>query len=138
MKPVFLLLFLFLFAGCGSGGSDAGPVTENGSVADSTSWEARADVTLDGCRERISAVRQIFSLNGDSIQTGIIALATTKTATGFSFGFEEANGNCLRNYKGEFSDVSATSATVQFVAISSCDGTVCENQWSGTATRMTP
>ena len=134
----FLLASSFLIVGCGgSGGSSNG--AGSGGVSNSQSgpaWEILADISANGCKERISAVRQRVVLDGDTIGTGIISVPTSSTSNGFTFGFSDSIGSCNRNYTGEFSNVNGSTANVKLVSQSNCGGAVCENQWTGTATQL--
>jgi hypothetical protein len=137
-----ILPAILLINAC-SGGGGGSSSTSSGSGASTISttlngaqWQALAAITKNGCGERISSVRQIFAIDGDLVNTGIVTVPLTSTAEGFSFGFDEANGGCSRSYLGEFSNVSSGTANVKFTSTSSCNGRVCENEWVGTATQV--
>ena len=145
MKRILVLALFCILPGCsgGGGGSDSGSSGGSSGTTDNSdsgsfagTWEAKAGIATDGCHERISTVRQIFTVSDNTVDTGIISVGFVPSATGFTFGFEDTNGNCHRKYTGEFSNVTDLGATVSFSSVSNCGGQVCENTWTGTADRI--
>lgn len=145
MSPKHLLLCAALvlssvnFMGCGSGGSDDVDLSGGGEgqLSGAKSWLVTANVEHDSCGERISAVRQKFDVQTSSdsvvVDTDVVIVHGTKTGDGFTFGFSEQNGDCVRTYSGTFSSVSGNSASVRLVANSACATQTCESSWVGTA-----
>ena len=128
----------------GGGGTDTNDGSSDSSDSSSSSglagtWKARAEVAQDGCHERIARVDQTFVVKeGDGsviVDTSIVKIAGTSDGDSFTASFEEVNGDCVRDYQIDFSDVQETTASVTLSARSNCSGSICENKWVGTATR---
>lgn len=128
---------------CGgsSGGDDSNdqpnPPSGDGSI---TKWKIAAPVYHNNCGERVATVNQTISVmnNGDSltVDTTIVTLTGTKTSDGFSFGFQETNGDCTRNYSTQFTNSTDTTADVHIAVSTSCGSFACQDEWKGTATKV--
>lgn len=136
MKKISLLIRISLVAllsacGGGGGGSSDGP------AADGTVWNVAASVTSDDCRERISPVNQSFIVSESDgalrVNTSVTTAPGTKTSDGFSFSYQEQNGDCLRTYSGVFSNLKGSNAEVKLTSQSQCSGVLCKSEWTGTA-----
>ena len=148
MKLILTIFTVLALSSCSSGGgSDSGSNDDNSNGGNSGSnsnktakWEVVAGISQDGCGERIDDVNQTFTVvdtgNGILVNSGLIDIAGLETSDGFTVGFQEANGSCSRSYSAEFSNVSSSSATVNLSATSNCNGSVCVNKWTGTATKV--
>lgn len=143
MLKTTLSLTLVFFSGltlssCGGGGGGSGDGSSSGSTSGDT-WNVKAYVTSDNCGERISDVQQNFgvSINGSSVtvDTSLVTMPGTKTGDGFTAAFQENNGDCLRTYSVEFSDMSSSTANVALSSASQCASVSCESKWAGQATR---
>ena len=142
------LALLITVSACGGGGGDYSFGPDSGSsdsgangdtsptLSGGSTWKVTAEVAQDGCGERIAAVEQTFTIDGDVIDTGLITLTGTNTAGAFSAGFSESNGECERSYQIEISDLNASNGDVSLSTQSNCGGTICENKWIGSAQRQ--
>ena len=134
------IYFCMIGAGCGSSSNDVNlGGGSGGGESGAGVWDVRAAVATDGCGERISDVRQTFTINDDGndvvVDTDLVTINAVKEGAGFIAGFEESNGNCNRSYEVIFSEIGATTANVQLIAKANCSGQVCQNKWTGTATK---
>lgn len=136
---VLLLLASLTACGGGGGGYDSGN-TPDGVDSSAGQWKVSADVTHDGCGDRISDVNQTFAVSDSggaiTVNSGIVTVNGTKTDSGFTSGFSETNGSCNRSYTADFAYTSGTTATVNLVSNSDCGTVVCQNNWAGTATKV--
>ncbi len=129
---------------CGGGGgdSDTGGGGGGTDVGETSVWRVEANVSADGCRERISNVNQTFAVtrNADdtvTVNDALVSLTGPATEDGFTVGFNSASGECVREYETRFSGVTDTTALVNLTAKTTCGANVCINQWAGTATNVT-
>lgn len=138
MKKLLLTTQITLIAlatacGGGGGGESSGTDTPAGGKV----WKVTAKVSADNCRERISTVNQDFVVNGSGseliVDTTVSNARGAETDDGFTFGYQEQNGDCLRTYSGIFSDVSDSTATVKLTSQSNCKTIQCQSEWTGTA-----
>jgi|GEM_PF-6187048 len=138
----FALITSTLMLGCGGGGGDSsdGSTDPNPPVNGVSHWKISADVSRDGCGERIAEVNQTVTMTqqGDSlsVDTTIVEVGATPTTNGFVFGFEETNGDCTRNYNTQFSYLTDTTADVSITVASNCRGISCQDEWAGTAVKV--
>lgn len=138
-----MLVVSLTATGCGgsSGGDnsveDSTPLAGDGSIS---KWKIAAPVFQDNCGERVATVNQTISVmnNGDSltVDTTIVTVNGTKTSDGFSFGFQETNGDCTRNYSTQFTNSTDTTADVHIAVSTSCGSFACQDEWKGTAARV--
>lgn len=140
---IFSIGVIAFSVACGGGGGN-GTEDPSGPAVDGTSgksgvWFARAAVAQNGCGERIAPVTQRFGVtegNGTVIvDTTVVRIAGVTTSDGLTASFQESNGDCVRDYEIVFSNVTDSVSTVNLTSRSSCAGQVCENKWSGTATK---
>ena len=137
---------LISMATVGCGGSSGGDSTDDNSSTPlaedggSSKWKISAPVSRDNCGERLAAVNQTISVmnNGDSltVDTTIVTVNGVKTNDGFTFGFQEANGDCTRRYSTQFTNSTDAAADVHIAVSSSCGSFSCQDEWTGTATRV--
>ncbi len=143
LRSFCALALLLVTTSCsgGGGGDDSDPIPDV--AADETiKWSVQAPVSGDTCGERISPVTQTFTVSRTSgaltVKTGLVTVPATETETGFTFGFDESNGTCVRSYHGEFSNIVgddiSTTAQVVLTASSTCDGRSCSSSWTGIGT----
>jgi len=140
MNKLYVVSTLFLLStgviSCGGGGGSSGGVE----TVDGAQWKINAAVSSDGCSERISPVTQTFTINQSGSQvvvdTSIVSMSGTTTDDGFVAGFAEANGDCSRSYEIQFSNMSSSIADVKLNSSSECLSQTCQNEWSGTATKI--
>ncbi len=119
--------------GGGSGGSDS--ASQSGNV-----WLVEANVSADGCGDRISAVKQEFTISTDGdmalVDTSINTVQGAFDGQNIVAGYSEGFGDCVRNHSVDFRNINGDTAEVFMVSQVSCeDGTNCVNNWTGTAQR---
>lgn len=108
---------------CGGGGGGGG-----GGGAAGNRFEVVAGLVSDTCGERVSDVRQIFTIEGGGrIHTGIISLEVNNG----EFGFDETSGDCQRQYRGNLSDIGP-GGSVELSSKTTCGSFTCETHWQGT------
>ena len=139
-KILRLLSVLSVSALCACGGGGGGDDTTSGTGGASgdvsgSQWVVDASITKDGCGERISSVHQIFTINGDTVDTSLRSVPAQSSGDTVTFEYQTASGTCNRTFHGELTGLSGSTGNVTLTKTATCDGQTCENSWSGTATR---
>ena len=139
--PLSLGFILVTFASCGGGGG--GSDTTGGSdFTEGRSFQVEALVSSETCGERISNVNQPFSVidEGTSVlvDTSLVKIRGPKVGEGFSAEFSESNGDCVRNYRIEFAELSGIETPVILTTEATCGDVTCGSQWQGVANEALP
>lgn len=134
LKFVHCAVICSLLSACGGGGGGGGG-------SGGGTWDVRANITSDGCRDRIANVTQRFVIaeaNGAvTVNTSLVTVSGTETGGTLSFGFSEGANGCTRSYSGEFSNMGGGLADIALRSETTCDdGSSCVNTWTGTATQV--
>lgn len=135
LKKLFvasLLITALISCGGGGGGSSSG--------GDGNTWRVQANVTQNGCGERIAAVNQKFVINTDGdtalIDTSIATAQGTSDGDTVVAGYSEAKGDCTRSHQIDINGLGNDAAQVILTSSTQClNGVNCVNTWTGTATR---
>lgn len=145
-SPALVIVAVFsasiFLSGCKGGGNndDVSEVTHASTLEGVSKWKILAQVSRDDCGERIAPVNQTITVNKNStsmnVDTTIVKVGAVSTEDGFTFGFADSIGNCVRHYDTKFSNLTNTTADVSIAVGSTCDGVSCQNEWTGTATKV--
>jgi hypothetical protein len=134
-KSAFAILVFGALSACGggSGGSGDGGAVIGGS---GDQWLTLANISKNGCGDRITDVRQTFIVGNGVVNTSLVTIPAVETDSGFDFAFTESNGDCTRTYTAHFTNVSGSTANVELISDSACLTQTCQNTWTGTATKQ--
>jgi len=133
LQKAALLIAISFLSACG-GGSNNGELRAVGGSGEQ--WHVLANISKNGCGERISNVEQTFTVSSDRVNTSLSTVPIIPTGSGFDFSYSDTNGDCQRTYSGHFSNISGNTATVELISDSACSTVTCQNTWSGTATKL--
>lgn len=148
------LLLGLIMAGCsGGGGGDgdgngggSGGVGVDGLPTGVSRWDVRASATTDNCNDRLTNIRQTFTVNRDrqsfTVNSGITSLSAVADDAGITAGIS-ANGfdpvrdeTCSRTISMTLGNFTETTADYTSEVQTTCGAFQCVNQWTGTATRL--
>ncbi len=121
-------------ASCGGGGGGDG--TDDRGAVGGSHYLVEANVVRDSCGERLSNVRQVFTVNGDLVDTSLVTVQGVEADGGVQASYSESNGDCTRTYQFTLANLGANgSATL--LSHTQCGATVCETEWQGTLSPTT-
>ena len=124
--------FAILAAGCGGGGG--GGSSSGGGGVGGTTYRVQAAVQSDSCGERLAPVNQLFTIDGNTVDTSLVTLTGESVGGGVHTTFTETNGDCTRTYEATLTDISSASLNAELLARTQCGSSTCETRWRGIGT----
>lgn len=125
---VSALILTSALASCGGGG---GGGSSEGSATGGTNYLVEATVVRDTCGERLSNVHQIFTVNGDVVDTSLSTVQGVSAGNGVQGSYSESNGECTRTYQF---DLGGNGGAATLISHTQCGASACETEWQGTVT----